>query len=210
MQLVRRNLPLYWLYIACIMFMLVLVLTSYTLNIPFSDFTRDPLAITGGHPFLGIVSNIGVVIWSFSIIVCLFSYAILSTNNRKDYDVQKFILFGGGLSFIFLIDDLFMLHVGIYPNYLGISQDQVVLIYGLFVLFYLLKFRKIILKTRYIFLELALLFFAISLFFDKQPQSLLTWHYLFEDGAKFFGIVSWFSYHFTHCFHQVTAMVQDH
>ena len=37
-----------------IFLILIVAIASYYLNIPIYRFTRDPLAIAGGHPFLGI------------------------------------------------------------------------------------------------------------------------------------------------------------
>jgi hypothetical protein len=193
------------LYMPAIILILILAITSLYLNIPFSDFTRDPVAITGGHPFLGIISNIGVMFWSFSVIVCFFSYALLKANN-KTHDVLGFIVFGGFISLVLLLDDLFMLHEYIYPKYFGISEKIVFLSYCLIVLFYLVKFRKIIKETDLSFILLAFFFFSFSILVDMLPKSLLPWHHFFEDGSKFFGVISWFYYHFSVCFQEVQSV----
>jgi hypothetical protein len=37
-------------------------------------------------------------------------------------------------------------------------------------------------------------FFFLSLAVDKLPEDLLPMHHIFEDGAKFMGIVTWLLY----------------
>jgi hypothetical protein len=183
-------------------------MVSAYFNIPISEFTRDPLAITGGHPFLGVISNVGILLWSFSATVCFYSYALLKKNKNK-LDVLRFILFGGIISTVMLLDDLFMLHEYIYPKHLGVSQKIIFLSYGILVLYYLSKFRKIIKETSYVFILLALFLFALSVLVDILPKSLLPWHHLFEDGSKFLGIVSWFSYQLTVCFQEVQSVSRN-
>ncbi|MFX0211569.1 MAG: hypothetical protein ACFFDT_36665 [Candidatus Hodarchaeota archaeon] len=188
-----------------IFLILIVAIASYYLNIPISHFTRDPLAIRGGHPFLGIISNIGAILWSFSVAICFFSYVLLKTS-KKPHDGLGFIMFGGFISSVLLLDDLFMLHETIYPRYFGVSEKIVFLFYGVLILFYLVRFRKIIIETDFIFILLAVFFFALSALVDMLPESLLSWHHLFEDGLKFFGIISWFGYQFSVCFREVQSV----
>ena len=195
-----------WLYMPAIFLILIVAIASYYLNIPISHFTRDPLAITGNHPFLGIISNVGAILWSFSVAICFFSYVLLKTS-KESHDVLGFILFGGVISLVLLLDDLFMLHERIYPEYFWVSEKIVFVFYGVLILFYLVKFRRIIIETDFIFILLAVFFFALSILVDLLPESLLPWHHLFEDGPKFFGIVSWFGYQLSVCFQEVQSAV---
>lgn len=205
MRVANSKLIFCWLYLPATFLLLTLIVVSECLNIPFSEFTRDPLAITGGHPFLGIISNVGVLLWSFSAAVCFFSYALLKKIKIKP-DVLRFILFGGLISTVMLLDDLFMLHEYIYPRHFGINQKIIFSCYGLLVSYYLFEFRAIIKETYYLFILLALCLFALSVLVDILPKNLLPWHHLFEDGPKFLGIVSWFSYQLTVCFQEVQSV----
>ena len=101
---------------------------------------------------------------------------------------------------LLLVDDLFMLHQRIFPNQFGIDEIIVFLFYGLLFLVYLLLFRKVILETDHIYLSLTVFFFIFSLLVDLLvPETLIPMYHLFEDGPKFFGIVSWFAYQFSVC-----------
>ena len=146
LRLISSKVFFYGLYMLAIFLILIVAIASYYLNIPIYRFTRDPLAIAGGHPFLGIVSNIGVILWSATAAICFFSYAILKTS-KKSHDARSFIVAGGFMSLLLLLDDLFMLHERIYPKYLGSSEIIVFLFYGSLLLLYLVKYRLYIIKT---------------------------------------------------------------
>ena len=215
-----------WLYLPATFLFLITISVAYYKNYTISYFTRDPIALTGGHPLLGFISNIGIIFWCFSLAICIFSYVFLK-KSKKGHDVIGFIMFGGIISLLLLVDDFFMLHEKIYYNYLGINEFVVFVFYAILILFYLVKFRRIILDTDYIFILLSLFFFAFTLTFDALQmfyeehllpktveifyyEYLLNWHYVYEDGSKFFGIVSWFAYQFSTCFTQVQSIAYAH
>jgi hypothetical protein len=190
---------------AVILVILVAIASSY-LNIHVSVFTRDPLAVAGGKPYFGLLSNLGVILWSATAAMCFFSYAILKTIKRLT-EMPKFILFGGLFSLLLLFDDLFMFHEKVYPNYLGIGEKIVFLSYGMLFAAYLVYFRKTIMKANYDYLSFAAFFFALAILVDILPLNhLLPMYYLFEDGPKFLGIVSWFGYQLSICFKEVASV----
>jgi hypothetical protein len=175
------------------------VVTSFVLDEPIATLTRDPMAVAKGRPYFGFLSNVGVVVWSFSAAVCLFTYIVLSRVFDQPAAVRKFILSGGLISLILLGDDLFMLHEGVYPHFFRVTEHVVFLGYSVLLFFYVLKFLSIIRSTPYLMLLLAGFFFAASIGFDLLPEDLLVPHHLFEDGAKFLGIVNWFGYQLSVC-----------
>lgn len=188
------------LYVSAISFILASVIFSIYFNIPFSNLTRDPLAVIEAHPYYGFISNIGAILWSFSTAIGFFTYLVVKTRSYMDKNVIKFILFGGVLSLILLLDDLFMLHERVFPKMLFLDEKITFSIYAALILFYLIKFRSLILtKTNYIFLVLSISFFGLSILVDLLPEFSPNWHHLFEDVPKFFGIVNWAGYHFLAC-----------
>jgi len=198
----RHTTLICWLYGPAILLLLMAVIASHYLDIPFSRFTRDPLAIAKEHPFVGILSNIGTILWSFSTAICFFSYMLLRTR-KESRNVLQFIMLGALISLALLLDDLFMVHETISPQYFGVSEKTVLLSHGLLLIFYLTWFRKTIIQTDYTLLLLAASLFAISLLIDRLLESVLPCRHLFEDGAKFLGIVSWFGYHLSTCLRQL-------
>jgi len=173
------------------LFFCIVSISSYY-NIPVANFTGDPALINGGHPFIGILSNIGILIWSFTVAICLFSSVILLKNKKTEASI--FLLFSSLLTMFLLLDDLFMFHERIFPQYLHIPQKTVYSGYLITIILYFIKFRKfIILKTEYIVLFLACGFFGLSILYDMiMPQSHDSINYLIEDGLKFYGITTWF------------------
>lgn len=187
------------LYIPMLIVVAMMVLVGRQLSIPMDDLTRDPSATTGDNPFIGALSNLGVLFWCASVAICFFSFALLQkTGNIGRF--SAFFLFGGLISLILLLDDLFLLHETVFPLYLNIPEKLVFLSYGLMILGYVTRFRKLILTTDFIFLILAFGLFGLSIGIDLLELRISI---LFEDGSKLFGIVSWFGYFAITCFQVV-------
>ena len=162
-------------------------------GIPIGKLTRDPASITGVPIYTGFLSQIGVLLWSASTTICLFCASLLSTRQDK-LRIKPFLLTSGLLSLILGLDDIFLLHERVFPD-LGVAEEIVFASYAAFLFFYLFRFRAIILKTEYILLGMALLFFGVSITLDVfEPAGIDP--YLWEDGAKLAGIVSWLAYFF--------------
>lgn len=95
-----------------------------------------------------------------------------------------------------LIDDLFLIHDVIFPDYLKINEIVFYLFYGLSVIAIFLYYHKIILNTDYILLILSFLLLGLSAITDQvQVFGIKVIHpYIVEDGFKFLGIIAWFAY----------------
>lgn len=190
---------LMWLYIPMLILVGMILLVSRQYGISIADLTRDPAATTGHSPFIGTLSHLGVLFWCATVAICLFSFALLQgTGNIGEF--SSFFLFGGLISLILLLDDLFLLHESVFPRHLNIPEKIVFLSYGLMILGYLTRFRKLILKTDFLCMILVFGLFGLSIFIDILD---LRVSILFEDGSKLFGIVSWFGYFALTCFQVV-------
>lgn len=144
---------------------------------------------TGESPFIGIVSNLGVLLWCATAAICFFCFSLLrrTSANRG----ASFFLFTGALTLALLLDDFFLLHEHVFPDLLGISGLVLFAGYGLAIALVVLRFRKFIQETSFIFLLLAAGCFGVSLGIDFLTYGSLP---LLEDGAKLLGIVSWLGY----------------
>ena len=208
MRLVRESIlqikslaPIFAISYAILLGLLfTVVVISSLYEIPVAHFTRDPLATLHGHPFTGVISNIGILFWCSTFAVCLFSSAIL--YKKKTKEVAVFLLYSSLLTLLLLLDDLFMLHEKIIPRTLHVSQKSVYLGYLILTAIYFIKFFRLILRNEYTILFIACGFFALSVICDVfLPQKGM--EYLVEDGFKLFGIVSWFIFFMRTCFSQV-------
>ena len=195
--------PLITLILPALLFLAVIVILCTQMDLPISFFTCDPASVAEIHPLTGMVSNIGILLWTSSAVVCLFCWALLRKNPDKK-KFSTFLLFSGIMTTVLLLDDLFLLHEQIFPCDLGIPQKFVLLGYMGVTLVGLVVFRKSILETEYLLFLLALGFFGLSVFvdvFDHEIDALIGgWRYLFEDGSKFLGIVTWLGYFGQTCF----------
>jgi hypothetical protein len=176
--------------------LILFVILKLQTKIPVSLLTRDPLAIVEAPFYWGAISNFGVLMWCAAVVIPWFSFRLLEqVKNNKEFN--HFFLFSGCLSSILLLDDLFLLHEEVFPKYLNIPEKLVFLVYGMMILFYLIKFGKIISKTNFILIVLAFGFFGCSVVIDLLPFE--AWlgnedQFLLEDSLKFLGILSWLIY----------------
>lgn len=159
-------------------------------------FTQDPAALTGAHPLLGAASNLGVLAWTATAAVCLFT-AMLLHGRRDRREFARWMLAAGLLTCLLALDDLFLLHESLLPEALGIPQPAVLAAYVAAVGLFLLRFRAPMERTDRTLLGLALAFFAASVAADQLPGAWFRasgWLYLLEDGCKLLGIAGWSGY----------------
>ena len=195
------------LYVPVLILVLIARWVSFLFSIPMGTLTRDPAALTGRSPFIGVLSHIGVLLWCAGTTICFFSFTVLHKKAFRG-EFPHFFMFGGLISLILLIDDLFLFHEKVFPFYLNIPEKLVYLAYGLIIIGYVARFAKLILKTDFIFLILAFSWFGLSIILDLLELKLsISISILFEDGAKLFGIVSWFGY-FAHTSFQIMNSTQ--
>jgi len=172
----------------------IVLIIHFWKGIPIGMLTRDPTSISGSPFYVGFLSQIALLLWSASAAICLFSARVLSTQTGN-LKIKSFLLVSGLLALILGLDDAFLLHEEVIPRFLGVPEKAVYVIYVGLVLFYLVIFHSVIRKTEYVLLVMAFVFFGVSVTLDFfEPLNVDP--YLFEDGAKLVGIVSWLAYFF--------------
>lgn len=179
-------------------FLMVILAIHWRKGVALGDLTRDPAAISGVPVYIGFLSNIGMLFWSATVAVCLFA-ATFVARSAADSPAGRFLYASGLLTLLLLFDDLFQLHERVFPLSLGVPEPIVFGGYLSVTLLYLVRFRRVILESDYLLLALALGFFGLSVAVDLFTEKGL---YLWEDGAKFMGIVTWLAY-----FARVSAQV---
>jgi hypothetical protein len=156
---------------------------------------RDPAAIMEEKFYIGLVSNVGILFWCGTVAVCFVTF--FSVGGASKRDVSYLFLFGGVLSAILLLDDAFLLHEDVFPNYLSVPKNLVLLGYGALLILFLAYFRSVIAQTAFPLLLVSLLFFGLSLAVDVMDENEL-WtipaSIFLEDSSKFLGIVGWLAY----------------
>ncbi|NQY35953.1 MAG: hypothetical protein HRT37_13470 [Alteromonadaceae bacterium] len=180
--------------LVCYLLLLVGVLSIYFaaryLNVSLSVFIRDPISLLRAPLYTGVMSNVGILFWVSSAAVCLFSaYTISQCSGRTN----RFLLYAGYMTLWLVLDDMFLFHEELFPNYLGISQGLIIIVYLVMFLVFFIKFFRTILTTDFVLLLLACAFFAASLICDfALPQRGIV--HLVEDSFKLLGIITWLVY----------------
>ena len=149
---------------------------------------RD-LAQTCGYPIgVGMISNIGILLWGAASSICLFT----AFSGNINSDLSKLLLLGGSFSGLLCIDDFFLLHDRyIGPDFLNFTYLAISII--LFV-----RFQRILIKIGLFNLVISILFLGLSIFFDGVVQQIFNQSYqatqLIEEGFKFLGIICWLNF----------------
>lgn len=203
---VRALLPLLIIpYLLLLGILLGVWVVSERYNLLIDNFFREPAAILGFSPFLGVMSNLGVLLWAFSVAICLFVAVILLKKGNKK--IGQFLLYSAIVTLILLTDDFFLLHERVFPRNLHIPEMVVYLTYILIMLLYFIKFAQVILNTDYSILLIACAFLALSVGSDLVlPQTGIA--IVFEDGFKLFGIVTWLIYFSRTCYLQTLKLLE--
>lgn len=135
---------------------------------------------------VGLISNLGYLLWIASAAICLFTAC--SQVSRPRGRVRELLLAGGSLSLILCLDDMFLLHDR------HISPNVLYLFYIVFALLILFRYRDLVTRVGGPIFLLSVMLLGASLLFDKF-QDLLPISYgdgqVFEEGVKFLGIASW-------------------
>lgn len=178
---------------------------SRVLDFKVGTLTRDPTQLSGRHPLVGAVSNLGALAWCTAAAVCLFTWTMVRRSDRSKLPTS-FFLWSGLLSAFLLIDDLFRLHDDLLPFRVGIPENLVFAIYGAGLVVYVWRFREAILNTDWGIFALAVLFGGFSLALDVGEyftvagvRLRLPMHVLVEDAFKFTAIVTWAVYYWRVC-----------
>lgn len=182
-----------YVYGPAVLVLLLAVVASLASGRPISEFTRDMAAIAGMPPYLGLISNAGILLWSSAAAIALGTAAVLA-RHRAPKDLTRFFISFGILTIVLVLDDFFMFHDRLFPRLLGLSEKGTVAIYGSLLLYILIRFRRVYQAMPCFFLWAALTLFALSLLVDLVPEHRIPYHHLFEDGFKFLGITSWLAF----------------
>lgn len=179
---------------------------------PILPLFNDPATHSGTHPLVGAISNLGVLLWWTSASVWLFTAALLLTSG--DRDIFWFALASGILSAYLGLDDLYLLHDELLPDYAGIPQNVNVAVVGLATVAYLVGFRRFIFRAESVALLLAVTLLGASALVDAvfTPSSdapTWRWLYVFEDSLKWLGILCWCTFCLTWCLRTLAPAVRE-
>ena len=187
-------------------FLVLLYVAAKMKGIDFSYISRDPIQLLNGKPYTGLLSNTGILFWCFTTAILFFS-AKIARNLGRPKILYQFFFFAGLLTLLMLVDDFFLFHDVICPEYLHLNEIFFYIFYGLSVVSLLYFFRKVILESDYVLLLLAFGLLAGSVLMDLDivysMGIYLPGSWVIEDGFKFLGIISWFVYFVRICYSNI-------
>jgi hypothetical protein len=155
---------------------------------------RDPAAYMDFPFHIGLFSHLGVLGWWTAAAASLQAAFALEGDTRE----RRMMLWGGLLSAMLAIDDLFMVHDSVMPHHLGVPEMPVLAAIGVAGLVYLWRFRALHAQVAPVLLAVCFVLFAFGLGVDvvrgpRQDERGLG--ILLEDGSKLAGIGGWAAYH---------------
>jgi hypothetical protein len=179
--------------IAFLVFFLSLVLVvSLKSGIEPSDVTRDFSGVFRLAPYVGFISNLGIFMWCIALALTWFAWYFFSEIGRL-HSLSVFYWYSGFLTLVLALDDLFQLHEVIIPEYLGLPEYSIYVVYLISAIIYSIKYYKKLFNQHVSFVFLAYSFFAFSMGFDSLGLKMPFETYM-EDCLKFAGICFWSLY----------------
>lgn len=169
-------------------------------RVPISVLMKDPLAVvqlteTCCHFYYGLVSNLGIMVWTAGAAVCLFASLLLFLKWSSKNELA--FLFAAAIFTSWLaLDDLFMIHEDVLPQ-LGVPETLTYVLYaGVAGAYFFFSWRTIMIM-RPMLMASALALLGGSVAIDVLVNSDSAVRVFAEDGAKFLGILAWTSFHVT-------------
>lgn len=203
----RPLLPMLALVYAPALLVLGAVLAvSLTSDVPVAYFLRDSAGTLQVPAYIGVVSNLGVLLWCACAAVCFFGSVVLrKAAVRKEW--AAFFMAAGLVTTVLLVDDLFMLHENVSQLYWRFGEKTVFALFGGMFLLFLVKFWRTIASTEFLVFVIACGFLGMSVAFDQLNEpfgdNVPAIRLLLEDGAKLLGILTWLVYFARTCMSQI-------
>lgn len=193
-----RNSLRYFVYglTICVLLLIMAGAIKIAATTSYSELFRDITASFEAPVYVGLFSQIGLILWSVAIGALLVG-ALLTNSVRVEED-RGFLTYSLCLTILLAADDAFLIHESVFDSVLGLGERTAFGLYGIAILGYIFLFQKQLLETHFPLLLISLGLFAVSMLVDSLPA--LAGYtgrdaiFLLEDGAKLAGIVFWALY----------------
>ena len=178
---------MFLVYSPIVVILLAALAAELFFNIPVVMLTRDPAAIADLPFYAGWLSSLGAVLWAASASIALFASRLCKGECRR-----YLTIIGIFIAWL-LVDDLFMMHDGLFPLF-GISERVLYLLYAIIMILIVKYHGKFLMQQNYWLLLSAAFFLACSIAIDVKLGKYLPFEHLFEDGTKLLGIAGIFGH----------------
>ena len=161
-----------------------------SLDRPFGFFSREPSEVLGAPWYTGFLFHVGLLVWFASAVACLFGGWLVARLRGRSAALP--LLAAGALCLVLAVDDALRIHEEVIPSKLGIPKIGTYAVYAAVFGAWLWVFRDFVRRSDWPLLALSAVMLGTSVGFDRVFES--NQQHLFEDGAKFVGIVAWSAY----------------
>lgn len=156
--------------------------------------TADVARIPDARPYDGLLSNVGIVVWSVGATVPLFT-AFLCRPHQLPLRTRYLLVAGGLVTAVLLADDLFMVHDTLMPEFFGVPEILSTAVLAGIPLAFLWSVRTTLPQTPWVYLVLAVGYLGVMTVVDVVEKVIsIPGHHLWEEGPKLLGILLWCGY----------------
>lgn len=187
-----------YLELLAVVVIICLGVLSQEFSIPIPMLTANPISFLKAPFYQGILHRLGLMFWSFIVIINLFTYSIIYNKNYRSKE-SSFLLFSSLFFGFFMLDEMLLIHNYILPKLIGIHQLMVLIIYAILALLFLLSFKQTIVSNFSVLFFAAISFLGLSMLIDILSYLKiikLPYRYFLDDSLKFLGIFNLFIYFF--------------
>ncbi len=153
--------------------------------------SRDPVQVAGIRFYTGYLSSFSAVVMCTAATACFFA-ATAVPARRRDAVGRNFLLACGSLTAFIMADDLFLLHERLFPMWLGIPENVVMVFHAVALATVLVYYRAQLLRTRLLPLLVAVACFGAAQLADIVLRR--STPYVLEDAPKLVGYGAWCGY----------------
>ena len=166
---------------------------SRWIGTPLRAIYRDPVAALHSDFSIGLLSQVGGLMWISAASVFLFSGLALKGLGLLPREVE-FLISCGILTLMLGLDDVFLFHEQVWHAITGLKENYLFAIYGLVIIGFGVRNFRTVLNTEILLVGLSAFFIALSFGIDMQEKNLGINFLVVEDIYKMIGIVSWLVY----------------
>src|SRR5690606_17216979 len=96
-------------------------LSSIVFDIPIRKLVVDPVQTFNGRFFVGFLSNLTILVWAIGAYVTLFTWRIVKAVKGPQ-EWQRFFFLAGSFTVVLMLDDFFLIHEQVFPEYFLLSK----------------------------------------------------------------------------------------
>ncbi|HEX2620877.1 MAG TPA: hypothetical protein VHL11_12035 [Phototrophicaceae bacterium] len=181
------------LALVAVIITVTVIITHFIQSLHLADPTYDPSSLFKRQFYYDLLDYIDLAGWAAAANLCLLG-VIFSGESPMYSTARRFLVVSVFLNGLFLLDEVFMLHMHVLPHLLGLSTTGVMGGFGLLAAVYLLAFRRYILTgTDYLPLIAAFMLLGGALLLDLIVSASAE-TIILGDGLKRAGIIFWVIY----------------